>query len=469
MDTRPETGRPGAMAGLALSALLAALGVSGANIALPEIAAAYGAGFAGTQWVVLAYLLSVTTLVVGAGQLGDRFGHRRVLTGGLLVFSLAAAGCAAAPGLQVLVAARAVQGAGAAAMMALTIALARDAAMAGGAGRAVGMLGAMSAIGTALGPALGGVLIGAAGWRAIFAVLVPAGLVAALAVHRSLPSAGRPARARGFDWTGMAVLALTLGAFAAAVTLDRAGGGLRVLLLGLAGAGAALFLRIEARATRPMIAPGALRERGMAAGLLTNAVVAAVMMATLVVGPFVLSRGFGLRPVGVGAAMAVGPVLSAFSGIPAGRIVDRFGTARMTVLGLALVAAGCAALAVAPGRAGLAGFLAAMAVLTPGYQLFLAANTTAVMDGAEPERRGTVSGLLTLSRNLGLICGAAVMGALFGRVVGTADVGTADPGAVMRGLAATFAAAAAAVIAVLLPRLAPHRQPLAPAAEFRDK
>lgn len=449
-ETRKTGPARGVMAGLALTTLLGALGISGANIALPDIAADLGASFAGAQWVTIAYLLSVTTLVVGAGQLGDRFGHRRVLGGGIALFSLASVVCAAAPTLPVLVAARAAQGAGAAAMMALTVALARDTAPEGKAGRAIGILGSMSAVGTALGPALGGLLIGAAGWRAVFVVLMAAGVVAMLTVRRFLPATGTARQVPSFDRAGMAVLALTLGAYAMALTLDDARGALRAALLLLAVAGGALFLRVEARAERPMIAPAALRDPVMAAGLAMNAVVAAVMMATLVVGPFVLSRGLGLDPGHVGAVMAVGPVLAALSGLPAGRTVDRFGAARMAVAGIALMAAGSMAFAVLPGIAGVGGYVAAMAILTPGYQLFLAANTTAIMADAGPDWKGTVSGLLNLSRNLGLITGAAAMGALFALAVGTPDIGAARPEAVVQGLAVTFATATACLAGAIV-------------------
>src|SRR5205823_10892734 len=143
------------------------------------------------------------------------------------------------------------------------------------------------------------------------------------------------------------------------------------------------------------------------------ALVSTVMMATLVVGPFYLSRGLRLNEALVGIVMSIGPIVSALSGVPAGRIVDRLGAPLMVVVGLIEITAGSAALSVLPTMFGVAGYVAAIAVLTPGYQLFQAANNTAVMTDVRPDQRGVMSGMLSLSRNLGLITGASVMGAVF--------------------------------------------------------
>ena len=170
-----------ALAGLSLATLLAALGTSIANVALPTLAQAFDASFQEVQWVVLAYLLAITTLIVGAGRLGDLVGRRRLLLAGIALFTVASALCGIAPTLWLLIAARAVQGLGAAIMMALTLALVGETVPKERTGSAMGLLGTMSAIGTALGPSLGGVLIAGFGWRAIFLVNVPLGLLTLLA------------------------------------------------------------------------------------------------------------------------------------------------------------------------------------------------------------------------------------------------------------------------------------------------
>jgi MFS family permease len=387
---------------LALAMLIAALGTSIANVALPALAAAFAAPFAAAQGVVVAYLATLTASVVVAGRLGDAFGMRRMLLWGLAIFAAGALLCAAASSLWLLIAARALQGIGAAFLMTLAMALMREHARDDRIGRAMGLLGTVSAIGTALGPSLGGVLIPLAGWRGVFAVQLP-----------------------------LAVAALALAAIA--------------------------LPRDMASRDRPMPALRFAAPAGVAANLVANVLVAAVMMATLVVGPFYLGLGLGLDAVRVGLVMSVGPAISIVSGVPSGRLVDGWGARRVLGLGLVLLAAGSALLALLPERIGIAGYVLAILVLTPGYQLFQAANNTAALADVARERRGTISGLLGLSRNLGLIAGAAVMGAVFAFGAGSSDLAAATPAALGEGLRWTFLAATTAMFAAIAVSFAGRR------------
>lgn len=400
--TRNGRAGRGAILSLALSMLLASLGTSIANIALPSLAAALDAPFHQVQWVVIAYLAGLTAFSLVAGRLGDVFGHRRMLLAGLALFAVASAACGLSGSIGMLIAARLVQGTAAAMLMTLTIALVRDVAASGGAGLSMGLLGTMSAVGTALGPSLGGVVVAAYGWRAAFWVLVPLGLAA---------------------------LAL------AATLLPR-------------------DLERSTRAQRLRLAD--LGEPVLAARLGANILVAATMMATLVVGPFVLGPALGLSEAQVGLVMAVGPVISMLSGVPAGRLVDLRGPLPVSVLGLAALALGAFALAVLPAFAGVAGYLAAIVMLTPGYQLFQAANNTAVVASGAADRRGHLSGLLNLSRNLGLIAGASLLGALFALGAGVPAIEAAARPAILDGLRLTFAVAGLMMLAALWLTLAFH-------------
>jgi len=396
----------GVLASLALATLLPSLAVSSANVALPTLAAAFTAGFADLQWVVLAYLLATTTLIVGAGRLGDLVGPRRVLLGGIALFTVASLLCALAPTLPLLIAARALQGVGAAAMMALAMALASTALPKARTGSAMGLMGTMSAVGTALGPSLGGLLAACLGWPAVFAVNLPLGLLALALAWRSLPPDPTARGAARFDFVGSVWLALTLAAYALALT-RHAG------LLAAAGLGLLFFLRSQARATSPLLRLERLRDPVLARALATHALVSAVMMATLVVGPFHLSGALGLGVASVGLLMSAGPAAAALSGMPAGRLVDRLGPHRMVQAGLAAMLLGCALIALLPASLGAAGYVGPLLIVTPGYALFQAANSTAVMAEADAGQRGVVSGLLTLSRNLGLITGASGMAAVY--------------------------------------------------------
>lgn len=316
------------------------------------------------QAVAVAFLAALTVAVVVAGRLGDSRGLKPTLVAGLVVFTGASLLCAMAPSLSLLVAARALQGFGAAFLMTLAMALMRQTANEASIGRAMGLLGTVSAIGTALGPTLGGVLIPLAGWRGVFWVQVPLAIATLILLKTSLPDER--------------------------VVSSRTPAGLWAVL-----------------------------NRVLVPSLLVNALVAAIMMAALVVGPFYLALAMGLKPVAVGVVMAVGPVISMVSGVPSGRLVDRWGSTRVILLSLLLLASGAMLMAFLPGLTGVQGFLTAVLTLTPDYQLFQAANNTAVLADVPKDRRGTVSGLLTLSRNIGLIAGASAMGAVFALGVGS--------------------------------------------------
>ena len=430
-----------ALASLSLSMLLSALGTSIANVGLPTLAQVFEASFQQVQWIVLAYLLAITTLIVSVGRLGDLTGRRRLLLGGIGVFTLASALCGLAPTLGLLIGARVLQGLGAAIMMALTMAFVSDTVSKERTGSAMGLLGTMSAIGTAMGPSLGGLLIGGFGWRAMFLMMLPLGLLTLLLAYRYLPADQRKADTvgSGFDPLGSLLLGLTLGAYALAMTLGRGHfGPLNIALLLVTCVGVGLFIRVEARVAAPLIRLGMFRDPQLSASLAMSLLVTTVMMATLVVGPFYLARALGLDAVGVGWVLSVGPLVAALAGVPAGRMADRFGARRMTLAGLIALGLGCFTLSALPTTFGIAGYLAPMVIITLGYAVFQTANNTVVMSNVAPDRRGLVSALLNLSRNLGLITGASVLGAVFALAANSVDINTAPPEAVARGMGVTF-------------------------------
>jgi MFS family permease len=174
------------------------------------------------------------------------------------------------------------------------------------------------------------------------------------------------------------------------------------------------------------------------------------MMTTLVVGPFYLSLALGLKSAAVGLVLSMGPLVAALTGVPAGRMTDRLGARRVTVIGLLGIASGSTILALLPAPLGIPGYLVPIVIITLSYALFQTANNTAVMRDVPTNQRGVVSGMLNLSRNLGLITGASVMGAVFALASGTTDITTAGPFAVAAGMRITFAVAAALIAVALV-------------------
>jgi EmrB/QacA subfamily drug resistance transporter len=452
---------------LAFSTLLASLGASVTTVGLPTLAEAFDASFQRVQWVVLAYLLAITTFIVSVGRLGDLMGRRKLLLAGIALFTLASALCGAAPALGWLIAGRALQGLGAAIMMTLTLALVSETVPPEKTGSAMGLLATLSAVGTALGPSFGGVLISGFGWQALFLINVPLGLLTLWLAWRSLPAAKAPVKAEGarFDITGTLLLAVTLAAYALAMTAGRGHfGGINLALLLAAILGGGLFVLAQGRSVSPLIPLGIFRDRLLVSGLATSALVATVMMATLLVGPFYLSITLGLPTAIVGLVLAAGPCVSALAGVPAGRLADRFGVRPMRVVGLATMVLGCLMLSLVSPALGIGGYVGAIVVTTLGYAFFQTANNTAIMAELPAHRRGVVAGLLNLSRNLGFFTGASVLGAVFASALGTDETGNASAQAVAQGLHATFAVALglmvlALVIAVKYRASAPLAEP----------
>lgn len=438
------------LAGLSLAMLISSLGTSIANVALPELTRGLGASLQQVQWVVLAYLLAVTVFIVGVGRLGDVIGRRRMMLAGIALFTLASVACGSVPSLEWLITARAVQGIGAAVMMSLSLAMIGEVIPEARTGSAMGLLGAMSAVGTALGPALGGVLISAFGWRSIFFINAPLGVLA-FALLRAGPSRGAAPTKRThapFDYRGMALLAITLICYALAMTVGRGHlSCLNAVLLVVTVVGARVFGIVEGRSSSPLIPFALLRDGERRTGIATSFLVATVLMTSLVIGPFYLSYGLQLTSAKVGLLMAAGPIVVALTGVPVGRLVDRFGAKNMTLGGLATMGVGSGMLTLLPTSSGVPGYVLPIMVVTAGYAVFQTANNTAVMTKIEGDERGLVSGLLNLSRNLGLITGSAAMSAFFAMASGGGELASSSPEAVAQGMRSAFGLATGLVVA----------------------
>ncbi|MEM5478133.1 MFS transporter [Pacificibacter sp. AS14] len=439
---------------LATATMAASLGVSIASVLLPTLTQTFSATVTDVQWTVLIYLMAMTIAIVPAGRLGDLYGHRRVLLSGLFVFVVASMLCAVAPDLSLLVAGRALQGLGGAILIALPMSMARDLVPAERLGAAMGMFGTMSALGTALGPALGGLLLAWGDWRMAFWLIAGLGTLAfsltVIAIPRS--SMRMAPSLRELDLLGTFVLVFALAAYA----LATSGGafGLPVhtgVLIAATVVGIVLFVIVEFRVSSPLVPMRLLSGRKTGTGLAMNMLVATLMMSTLVVGPFFLAFSLDLNEASIGLVLAVGPAVAALSGIPAGRLTDRIGANRALPIGLMQVMLGVLCLAFLPRHFGVAGYIAALFLLTPAFQLFFAANSTIILVDAGKEQRGRLSGLLGLSRNLGLMTGASVMPTVFVMFLGTGDVSVVATEDVAHAFSMTFVIAAGlAMVAISL-------------------
>jgi MFS transporter, DHA2 family, methylenomycin A resistance protein len=382
------------------------------NVALPSIRTGLGGGIIGLQWVVDGYTLMFAALLLSAGSVSDWIGARRAFGAGLAVFAVASAACGLAPGIGALVAARFVQGAGAAVMMPSSMALIGQAypdpvrRV-----RAVAVWAMGGAVASSSGPLLGGVLT-VVSWRLIFVINVPAGAVTLLLLTWVLPS---PHRAVPFDWAGQITAVLAMGGLTyGAIEAGTAGFAAPRVVAAFAVAAAALaaFVAVQARGAHPMAPLDLFRSRAVA-------VPVAVGFA-FVVGyyglPFVMSLYLqqlrGLSPLGTGAAflpmMLIGAALTPFSA----RIAEKLGARPLITAGLVLMTAGLVILAVLPSSAPVWALAGLMVLVGLGGPLVMPPVTGVLLNTVPPRRAGVASGVFNTSRQIGGALAVAVFGAL---------------------------------------------------------
>jgi DHA2 family methylenomycin A resistance protein-like MFS transporter len=399
------------------------LDVSVVNVAIRPIGAALGGDVSALQWVVNAYTVAFAALILSAGALGDRIGAKRVFIAGFSVFTAASAICGLAPALGVLIGARALQGAGAALLVPCSLTLlnhtypeARERSRAIGRW-AVGASAALSA-----GPLVGGVLTATLGWRAIFFINAPIGVIGIVLTARFAAETSRSPD-RGVDTWGQltAILCLTLLA-AATIRGGAAGFGSTAVLAGYGGATAAgvAFLLIEARRARPML-PLRLFHCGAfaattAIGLLINVAFYGLIFVFSLF--FQRAEHFSALQAGLAFAPMTGAIMAANA--VAGRLDQRLGSRAVIIGGALLMAAGAVALEGIGPHSTFATLVAQLTALGFGLGLIVPVMTAALLGSVERSRSGVASGTLNTARQTGSVIGVALFGSLIagGRLVG---------------------------------------------------
>lgn len=440
-------------------------------IALPAMRETLGATLAQAVWFSSAYLLMLTSLILTGGALGDRFGLARVFGGGIALFILASLVCAAAWSPEALIAARAVQGIGAAFMVPGSLAVLNRAYPRAERGAAIGFWAGTSALTTALGPLIGGLVLtfgGAEMWRAVFAINLPlGGLALWLLFSAARPEA--PGARAPVDVAGALLATAALFAMAFALSGAEQGGGVLwpLFLGGLALL--ALFVAVEARSAHPMMPLDLFRNPVFALTNLFSLVIYGALAAVFFFLPMVLIALFGVTEILVAAMFAPLSVFIATLSGPAGRWAGRIGPRPFLAAGSALVAAGYATLFFsAPAGLLWSGFFPAMCFIGCGMALLVAPLSTAVMGSAPESRGGTASGvnnaISRMASMLGIASFGAVAAVVYARAGGTLSFAAENggPAHVAHSVAAfqtiTLVAGAMAAVAALLAVLLPGRR-----------
>jgi EmrB/QacA subfamily drug resistance transporter len=398
---------------VSIGAFLGQLDASIVTLALPTLQQQFHTSLAAVEWVALSYLLVLVASVTAVGRFADMIGRKLLYTYGFVVFTVASVGCGLSPTLGVLIGFRIVQAVGAAMLQANSVALIATAIPTASLGRAIGIQGAAQAVGLALGPSVGGLLIGVAGWRSIFFVNVPVGVIGLVLGWLLLPRSRDLAPRVRFDWAGLALFGPAAVAFLLALNLAGNSGTLAPSLLG--GAAVILiagFVRRERRTRSPMIDLRLFRNLDFTAGTASGLLSYLVLFGTLFVVPFFLEHARHLSPTRAGLELGALPIALAVVAPFAGRARDRVGARIPTVSGMVLAAVLLAALAVSD-RSSIS-VVVLLAGIGAGLGLFTPANNAAIMAAAPREHSGMAGGVLNLTRGLGTALGVAVTGLTLG-------------------------------------------------------
>lgn len=447
------------VAAAVLGSGMATLDSTVVNVALPSIATDLGADFAGLQWVVTGYTLTLASLLLVGGSLGDRFGRRRVFVWGVVWFAAASALCAAAPGAGVLVAARLLQGVGGALLTPGSLAVISASFCPEDRGRAVGAWSGLGGIAAAVGPFLGGWLVETASWRWIFLLNVPlAGVVVTVAVHHvpesmDPSSAGTPIDVAGALTGSFGLALLTYG------LIQRSGA------TALAGAGVlAVFVVIEARSDAPMLPLTLFADRVFSAANVVTFVIYGALGAVLFLISLALQVGLGYSALQAGASLLPITVIMLALSSRSGALSERRGPRLPLTVGPVVIGVGLALLMrVEAGRSYATTVLPALVVFALGLALTVAPLTATVLAAAETRRAGVASAVNNaVARAAGLLAVAALP-----LLTGLAPDGQVGPADVVDGLHDVVGVAALACLVAggLGFATMPSRRPVAPTGE----
>lgn len=399
-----------------IGAFMAALDASIVNVALPDLTTTFHASASVVGWVLISYLLTLATLLTLFGRLADMVGRRPLYTFGFLVFIIGSALCGAAPNLAFLIVARVFQAAGAAMLQANSVAIITAAVPASVRGKAIGFQGSAQAIGLSLGPAIGGALIGLFGWRAIFYVNVPVGIIGTLMAAMILPKDKLAKQKTVFDWGGAILFSPFLVSLMLGLTKGREWGWGSTRTLGLFFVAFLLliaFIVREKRFRAPLVDIGLFKLWVFTIGNITGLLSYMVMFGVLFLMPFFFERVMGFQSAVDGLVLTAVPIGMTIVSPKAGGLADRYGHRLLTTLGMLVTTLATILLALLLRiHANLPLVIVGLFLVGAGLGLFTPPNNSSVMGSLPPMRLGVGGGILNMARSLGMALGTAAASTL---------------------------------------------------------
>lgn len=442
-----------------MGVFLATIDGSIVNIGINTLVKELNQPLAVVEWVVLAYMLTISTLMLSIGRLGDMIGKKSLYIAGLITFTIGSTLCGLSNSIYWLIAFRVLQALGAAMIMALGTALVTETFPASERGKALGIMGTLVSIGIIAGPTIGGLILESLSWHWLFFVNIPIGIIGVIMVKRYVP-ANRPGQKQLFDFPGATALFLALASFLFALSLGQHSAfqnPLSFVLFGLFVIMVALFIRIELRSAQPMINLTLFKNRLFSVNLVTGLLTFIASAGTMFIIPLYLQNILHYSPRLTGLMMAITPVTVALVAPLAGALSDRIGTRLITSIGLGMILIGNIAVSTLGAQTTILGYLLRFIPLGIGIGMFQSPNNSAVMGSVARQNLGIASGLLNLTRTIGQTTGIALLGAFWESRVAAllggaplADVTSAPVAAQVTGLQQTILLAVSLVSVALI-------------------
>ncbi len=437
---------------IGVGTFMSALDGSVVNTILPVINDAFHSHVATVEWVVTIYLLVVSGLLLSFGRLGDLRGHKSVYVSGFVIFVLGSALSGLAWSAEVLIAFRAGQALGAAMLLANSPAILTGNFPAAQRGQALGLQATMTYLGLTVGPSLGGWLTSLYSWRAVFYINVPVGLLALLLSLRFIPRDAVAEHTERFDLAGAITFMAGLVALLMALNQGYEWGWTSPVILALLAVAVVIlgvFLMIERRVASPMLDLSLFQRRLFSAATGSAVFNYVCLYTVLFLLPFYLIQGRGLDPAQAGLLLTAQPLIMAVAAPISGTLSDRMGSRLLSTLGMAILALGLFLLSRIGLQSPLAQVAASLAVVGLGTGVFIAPNTSALMGSAPRHRQGIASGILATARNVGMVLGVGLAGAIFTTVQSQGQPGGATESLIAAVKAGFLVAAMLAILGIL--------------------
>ena len=400
---------------IGMGVFLATIDGSIVNIGINSLVKDLQQPLAVVEWVILAYMLTISTLMLSIGRLGDMIGKKTLYTAGLIIFTVGSGLCGLAPTVYWLIGFRVLQAIGASMLMALGTALVTEAFPATERGKALGILGTLVSVGIIAGPTIGGLILESLTWHWLFFVNLPIGIIGVIMVTRFVP-ANQPGTKQTFDFLGAGILFVGLVSLLFALSLGQHNGFNNPLILILFTVSlimAILFIRVELRIDQPMVDLTMFKNRMFSINLITGFLIFLASAGTMLIIPLYLQNILMHSPRVAGLMMAITPVTVAFISPLAGTLSDRIGSRLITSIGLGMILVGFISVSSLSAETSILGYVVRFIPIGIGVGLFQSPNNSAVMGSAPRERLGVASGLLSLTRTIGQTTGIAILGAFW--------------------------------------------------------